>query len=297
MSSLGTKGGDDDDGDEASLIASKLAADEWEHKRSSLSRNSKTASSSSSSSASMQASEPKPMKLKTDGSFKALPALRAGGASSGTSSVSLSQLSQDFADLESKKKRAKEEFRLNQELLSEKRKAEALLREKVCENSHVSMEDEAERRAQYMREQRDRLLALKKAERDSKVQTEAEQRAKAGEDEIPEVVKQAAIAAAANSGDRESKGEDPDIERRRSAMRTALARRMKMDLIENEETKLSKLKEEQFADLDRKLREVETVRHQSQQRDIILAEQIKRQQSQIARNVQKSAASMRAEDL
>ena len=50
--------------------------------------------------------------------------------------------------------------------------------------------------------------------------------------------------------DRGSDGIDLD-DKRRSAMSVALARRMKLDLIESEEIKLAQMQEDQFADLDR----------------------------------------------
>ena len=58
---------------------------------------------------------------------------------------------------------------------------------------------------------------------------------------------------------KESK-EEEEAERKRSNMRMALARRMKMDLVGNEEDKKSRAREDQFSELDKKLKEVETLR-------------------------------------
>ena len=56
--------------------------------------------------------------------------------------------------------------------------------------------DEAERRAKHMREQRDRLIAAKKAEREKKVRAEEEAKAKISADsEIPDAVLRAQAQA------------------------------------------------------------------------------------------------------
>ena len=159
--------------------------------------------------------------------------------------------------LEDKRKEAAEEIRKGQEQLSEQRKQEDKLRNAV---GHVDPV-EAEKRRKHMAEQRDRLISMKKTERDKKVKEEEERAAKLGtgsSDTLPAGVlkskgqAQAAAQAEAKGGDAVA-GID---EKKRSAMRLALARRMKLDLIEGEEQKLAQLQEDQFADLDRKLQQV-----------------------------------------
>lgn len=109
-----------------------------------------------------------------------------------------------------------------------------------------------------MGEQRDKLLAMKKAERDKKVRLEEERQAelRADGDDTETELKLRAQAQAAGISKEESKGgEGINVadEKKRSAMRLALARRMKLDLMESEELKVAKHHENQFSDLDRKL--------------------------------------------
>lgn len=75
-------------------------------------------------------------------------------------------------------------------------------------------------------------------------------------------------------------------------MRNALARRMKMDLIEGEEAKISQLQEDQFSELDQRLKQVEQLREDNRKREYMLNKQVERQQAQIARNVRLSAAEL-----
>jgi hypothetical protein len=155
-----------------------------------------------------------------------------------------------------------------------------------------------------MREQRDRIVAMKKAEREKKVKAEEDAKAKnSGDSTTAEAMLRAQIAAqkasAADAKGGESAAEVPaDMsEQRRSAMRLALARRMKMDLIDSEESRVAQAQEDQFADLDRKLKQVEQMRQENKQREFIIAEQLKRQQAVIAKNMKKSAEALTAEDM
>jgi flagellar biosynthesis GTPase FlhF len=224
------------------------------------------------------ASEPKslgPVTLKPLGGSKALPPI---GHSS------LSALSND---LEDRRKMAEETLRSSQKQLGDQRKQEDQLRSQL----NQADPDEADRRAKHMREQRDRIVAQKKAEREAKVRREDEERSKVA-DEMVEAVQRVQAAT-----DTEGKQEDSEVEKKRAAMRTALARRMKLDLIESEEAKIAKLQEDQFAELDRKLRQVEQLRSENKKRENVLSDQLRKQQQSIARNVQRSAASMKEEDL
>ncbi len=85
-------------------------------------------------------------------------------------------------------------------------------------------------------------------------------------------------------------------ETRRANMRNALARRMKMDLIEGEEAKISQLQEDQFSELDQRLKQVEQLREDNRKREYMLNKQVERQQAQIARNVRISAAELQNND-
>mmetsp|Transcript_41184 Transcript_41184/g.67520 ORF Transcript_41184/g.67520 Transcript_41184/m.67520 type:complete len:92 (-) Transcript_41184:30-305(-) len=73
-------------------------------------------------------------------------------------------------------------------------------------------------------------------------------------------------------------------------MRVALARRMKQDLLENEEERMAKAQADQFNDLDAKLRLVEQLREENRQKEAELNRAVARQQQVRARNVQRSAA-------
>ena len=69
-----------------------------------------------------------------------------------------------------------------------------------------------------------------------------------------------AAASAANGGAEQKSEADMTVDEKRNMMRVALARRMKQDLIESEEERLSKMQAEQYSELDRKLRLVEKLR-------------------------------------
>jgi hypothetical protein len=144
---------------------------------------------------------------------------------------------------------------------------------------------------------------MKKLEREKRVQAEEERQAKlsAEGDEVPEALLRAKAEAQARSREAKKGGGEEDAhnetneDKRRAAMRLALARRMKLDLIESEEIKLAQMAEDQFADLDRKLQQVEQLRRDNKQREALMGEQIRRQQATIARNVQRSAEELRRE--
>ena len=163
--------------------------------------------------------------------------------------------------LEMKKREAEDEIRKGQDQLAEQRKQENALRKQL---GHVNQED-AEERRKHMAEQRDKILSLKKEERRKKVIVENELQIKTNElpREISRLKTQDEVKEASSTQDNNShltfkKNTNADNidEKKRSAMRLALARRMKLDLIEEEENKLALLQENQFADLDRKLQQV-----------------------------------------
>ena len=157
--------------------------------------------------------------------------------------------------LENKKREAEDEIRQGQDQLSEQRKQEDVLRKLL---GHANQE-EAEERRKHMAEQRDKILSLKKEERRKKVVAEDELQVKSidpprGVLRLKTQDEEKSSAQDNNIGSK--KNADSMDEKKRSAMRLALARRMKLDLIEGEENKLALLQENQFADLDRKLQQV-----------------------------------------
>ena len=160
--------------------------------------------------------------------------------------------------LESKKREAQDEIRKGQDQLKEQRKQENALRKQL---GHVNQED-AEERRKHMAEQRDKILSLKKEERRKKVVVENELQMKSndlprgGVSRLKTQDEEKFSSTQDNDYHGSKKNADSIDEKKRSAMRLALARRMKLDLIEEEENKLALLQENQFADLDRKLQQV-----------------------------------------
>ena len=133
------------------------------------------------------------------------------------------------------------------------RKEEENLRKKIDTNP-----DAAELRAQYMREQRDKLIALKKAERE-KVLANSNSDSKSSGLHSPLSISSAVDNKEDNkdelSDSKETQGLCAhEVDRRRSLMSIALARRMKLDLIEKQETK--PMTSNAISDLDSKLKEV-----------------------------------------
>jgi hypothetical protein len=205
--------------------------------------------------------------------------------------LSPSDIQSQAEALEQKKRQADEALKNNQRLLDDQRRSEEELRRQIDIGP-----DEAEIRARHMREQRDKLLSLKKQEREAKVAAE-EARIKENGDENGEIISSIKEFAAASQvmAVSESK-EDAEVERKRTTMRIALARRMKQDLIVNDEDKASK-RVDQFSELDKKLKEVETLRIENQRREYAMQEQIRKQQAKIARNMKLSASMLPDDDI
>ncbi len=150
-----------------------------------------------------------------------------------------------------------------------------------------------------MKEQRDLLVAKKKQERERVVQAEAERKAKINADgsnaaALSESIQRInAASSAQDAKGAESKSSAEELaDLRRNTMRNALARRMKLDLIESEENKKSAQQDEQYSELDVQLQQVEQLREDNRKREYIMNKHVERQQAQIARNVRMSAAAM-----
>eukprot|EP01040_Poterioochromonas_malhamensis_P010372 gene10372-11287_t len=225
----------------------------------------------------------KPLKLKSD--LKPLPSIKA------TSSQATSELVQDLLE---KKKVTEQTIKKGLEQLQGQRKNEEELKQKLLEPAEI------ERRERHMKEQRDLLIAKKKAERERKVQAEEERKRKlAAGETVDSDEKGSGSPKRFTSLADDSKGSagvypsnDDIAEMRRATMRMALARRLKMDLLESEEAKRNEVQESQFAELDKKLQQVEQLREDNRKREYILSKQIERQQDQIARNIEISAVMM-----
>lgn len=208
------------------------------------------------------------------------------------------------ANLDEKKRVVEDVLKQGQQQLASQRKQEENLRQQVAGIDPV----EAEKRAAYMREQRDRLLAMKKAEREKKVAAETEKKAKmssAGESPQPpkavaELIQRNVRDSSTSTARADAKGQNDEAnaeaEARRSDLRNALARRMKLDLLEKEEEKFNAAQEQQFTALDKRLQQVEQTREDNRKREYILSKQIERQKAYIAKNIQMSAASLNQSD-
>lgn len=201
-------------------------------------------------------------------------------------------------ELLEKKKETEDLLRKSAAQLTSQRKNEEELRSKLAGLDP----DEVERRAKHMKEQRELLLAKKKAEREKKVQAEEERKRKAAsEDDASNSMESPSKRGLANlmgnsasdaSNDLNDISNEEIAEMRRATMRMALARRLKMDLVESEEAKVAAIQETQFSELDKKLKQVEQLREDNRKREYILAKQLERQQEQIARNIELSAVQM-----
>jgi len=222
--------------------------------------------------------EPKPLKMPK--AFAPLPDIKGGSqeALGGARRTDLQPLAsspvllQQMDELGEKKRLATEAFLRNQQVLQKQKQKEAELQSQVQEPP-----GEAERRAQHMREQRDRLIAIKKAEREAKVKAEEERKGAARGAPLGKVESLAKDADDSDSKEKDSKEEI--AERRRAMMHNALARRMKQELYESSEQKQSKDEEGgQYSDLDRQLRLVDKSRREGQQRANLMQEHFRRQQ-------------------
>lgn len=197
--------------------------------------------------------EIKPLKMKTFNALP-LPGIKAG---------SDSDPSQLVADLAEKKRTTEAIIRKGAEQLQQQRKTEEELRTKM---NGVDPE-EAERRAKHMKEQRELLLAKKKAERERKVQAEDERKRKMA-DENPAKEESGPVPSSPAA---DSKQEADEIaEMRRATMRMALARRLKMDLLEGNDD----AKGVEQNPLRANLQKVEQLREDNRKREQILTKQL-----------------------
>ena len=233
--------------------------------------------------------DPKPLKLRNNlqGS-KPLPSISALPAIGGDVSSQLSNLSLLATELEDKKKMAQETLKRGQEQLAKQRQQEEELRKQLNIDPN-----EFDQRAQRMREQRDLLVAMKKAERQKIL-------AKAEADQ--EEAKSAGMADAHidSQGEDDAKNSysglsETEIEQRRSNVRKALAYRMKMDLMQDADNKSQK-KQQQLQAVDKTLKQVDKQIKLNEEREQLLELKIRRQQGQIARNMKSSASEIVDED-
>ncbi len=228
---------------------------------------------------------PKPLKpLKGLGLSRgaALPPIRAGAGhdTPDDRERQLKALSDMERELETKRREAEQVIRQGQQQRAEQRAQEQKMRQELeavlqqDDGGDVDKrEAELERRAAQMKAQRDRLVAMKKAERAQKVAEEEERNAKKN-DEVKSRMLETAPTDFLEQQRRKEGLEEKEAgyggpskeeieEGRRGAMRNALARRMKMNLVLGEEERVARAQHEQLLDLEKKLNDVELLRNDS----------------------------------
>jgi hypothetical protein len=213
----------------------------------------------------------KPLTLRPLGGLGALPPIRSEPV---PTREEVDRMNRELAE---KKREVELAMRQNQQQNAERRANEEDLKSKLQQIDPL----EAERRAAHMREQRDKLVAKKKAEREGKVREEEERTRKAQDERIDnrpvDFLKQQAKLSGDDTEEPDNSGglTKEDIEEsRRGAMRNALARRMKIGLIESEEARISNMQKAQFSELETKLKQVEQLRLDSRLRDQAMQDRI-----------------------
>ncbi|KAL4093552.1 hypothetical protein PRIC1_010984 [Phytophthora ramorum] len=161
------------------------------------------------------------------------------------------------------KKKAEEICKRNKESLEENRS-----KQREWQQAAEISEEELKRREEYLRKQRDLIIAKKKREREAQLKEyQQEQKATAPEPPAQLAVKLQSKTAAADEAKK------TELEDRRNALRIALVRRMKQDLIESanaadsEPSRTGSFNVHQVVELDEKLQRVEDLRRQSQERE------------------------------
>ena len=164
-------------------------------------------------------------------------------------------------------------------------------------------EEDMRTRAEHLKKQRDLIIKKKARDREEKARgakpKEEEEKEKFREFQLFELKKKASsgggeekAAEPSNSGGGGGDGDGSDdqdlAESRRNTMRIALAARMKRDLLAAEEERLTKMQDEQFAELDAKLRRVEELRDENRMREDDLKEAIRQNQNLRAINIHRS---------
>mmetsp|Transcript_27867 Transcript_27867/g.96297 ORF Transcript_27867/g.96297 Transcript_27867/m.96297 type:complete len:458 (-) Transcript_27867:261-1634(-) len=173
-----------------------------------------------------------------------------------------------------KRKNAEETFRKNQELLREQNAQ----KKEMQASAGVTPEDMA-RRKQQLKEQRDFIVAQKKAAR---MERASKERADLPSGPIGEKLREEAKGSPVG---------DPaaDAAKQRALMSKALARRFKQDLVESQHDRL-KTMEAQTTELDDKLRTVLELRLKNREKELQLQAAIEQHQQQRFKNIQLSVA-------
>ncbi|TMW63875.1 hypothetical protein Poli38472_014785 [Pythium oligandrum] len=154
------------------------------------------------------------------------------------------------------KQRAAELVKRNKEALQEN-----ILKQKELQSSAEIPEDELKRREEYLRQQRDRILEKKRKEREAQLKEYHQEQKASAPEPPPELAEKLQ-----NATPEEVKPSEAD--EKRNALRIALARRMKQDLLESaSEEPSGGFKIQQLMELDEKMLRVEDLRRRSQERE------------------------------
>lgn len=200
--------------------------------------------------------------------------------------------------LEERKRQADTTIQQSQAQL---RRQEELLQEHLKVVETIDPESVA-RKAEYMQEQRDKILVLKKSERDKKARLEERESA------LPSIKMSGARAGPLTlSPVRSPAGDRPKSEEKietigaaagevqgGSLLSSLVGVQPFPDLDEVSEEGEESFVDSQFEGIDRRLQEAERLRRENRRRDEVLAENLRRQQANIARNAQRSTGRLRS---
>ncbi|GMH51397.1 hypothetical protein TrRE_jg6624 [Triparma retinervis] len=194
-------------------------------------------------------------------------------------------------EMNARKQQAEEAFRKNHELLEEQRKKQEELQKQA-----KMTEEDMQKRAEHLKRQRDMIIAKKKAEREKAARAAREDEAEKAEEfrrkiehfSTGQPKEEQQRMDEGKGGDEEDDEEQRAADERRANMRIALAANMKKNLLKNEYERLNKMQNEQFAELDEKLRRVEDLRKENRLREEELKDAIKHNQELRALNISKA---------
>ena len=198
----------------------------------------------------------------------------------------------DIKAFQQKKALAMDEFRKNQEEI-EKRRAE---QEEMQRAANIS-EQEMEARAEYLRQQRARMLEKKKRERERKLREFQEKKSMARNSEKDKFEKakmqMQAEKAKAEKDDKPKENNKPKeltaAQKKRRQMAMALGMQMKKDMLDDEDQKNNARQVEQFAALDEQLRQAEKMRQDRRRQHNAQRDRIRQDKLIRAMNVQSSS--------
>ncbi|KAF0686834.1 Aste57867_21394 [Aphanomyces stellatus] len=154
------------------------------------------------------------------------------------------------------KEQAEEVFKRNKEVLATKKEKH----KEFQEQAEIS-DFEIRKRTEYLKAQRDRILEKKKKERDGKLETYQKELKASAPEPPPKILERM------QEGPLPQEAKESEAEERRKALRIALARRMKQELIEAADDKLANQTVQPLTDLDDKLKRVEELRKLNQKKE------------------------------